>query len=94
MLILNYMVQYNSTCFDASFGALADATRRRILEQAGFIATRKIGRVRTCTLGPRQLKDEAAWIAAHHTLWDARFIQLDKVVADLKLKEENDDREY
>ena len=33
--ILNYMVQYSQTHFDASFGALADATRRGVLEQLG-----------------------------------------------------------
>lgn len=31
--ILNHMVQYD--CFDASFGALSDATRRGVLEQLG-----------------------------------------------------------
>lgn len=29
------MVQYNQTHFDASFGALSDATRRGVLEQLG-----------------------------------------------------------
>ncbi len=33
--ILNYMVQYSQTHFDASFGALSDATRRGVLEQLG-----------------------------------------------------------
>lgn len=33
--ILNHMVQYSQTNFDASFGALADATRRGVLEQLG-----------------------------------------------------------
>src|SRR5678816_834441 len=32
-LILNYMVQYSQTHFSASFAALADATRRGVLEQ-------------------------------------------------------------
>ena len=31
--ILNHMVQYTRTRFDASFGALSDATRRGVLEQ-------------------------------------------------------------
>ncbi len=30
------MVQYSQTQFDASFGALADATRRGVLEQLGL----------------------------------------------------------
>ena len=33
--ILNYMVQYIRTGFDASFAALSDATRRGVLEQLG-----------------------------------------------------------
>ena len=33
--ILNLMVQYTRACFDASFAALSDATRRGVLEQLG-----------------------------------------------------------
>jgi DNA-binding transcriptional ArsR family regulator len=33
--ILNHMVQYLQTRFDASFSALSDATRRGVLEQLG-----------------------------------------------------------
>src|SRR3954468_14504686 len=33
--ILNHMVQYFQTRFDASFAALSDATRRGVLEQLG-----------------------------------------------------------
>jgi DNA-binding transcriptional ArsR family regulator len=33
--ILNHMVQYTPTRFDASFAALSDATRRGVLEQLG-----------------------------------------------------------
>ena len=35
MRILNYMVQFNSSRFDASFSALSDATRRGVLEHLG-----------------------------------------------------------
>ena len=34
-LILNHMVQYSRTVLDASFAALADATRRNVLLQLG-----------------------------------------------------------
>jgi DNA-binding transcriptional ArsR family regulator len=34
-VILNYMVQYTWSCFDASFAALSDVTRRGVLEQLG-----------------------------------------------------------
>ncbi len=33
--ILNRMIQYGETHFDASLGALSDATRRYVLEQLG-----------------------------------------------------------
>src|SRR5918998_6942329 len=116
--ILNRVVQYTRTGFDASFAALSDATRRGvleqlghadasiteladkfhmtltgmkkhvgILEQAGLVSTEKVGRVRTCKLGPRRLADEAAWIEEYHRLWASRFNELDKVVEELKQQE-------
>jgi DNA-binding transcriptional ArsR family regulator len=58
-----------------------------VLEQAGLVTTEKVGRVRTCKLGPRHLSDEAAWIERHRQLWAARFDELDNVVEELKQKE-------
>src|SRR4051812_33633371 len=64
----------------------------RVLEQAGLVTTEKVGRVRTCTLGPRRLEEEAAWLERYRLLWDARFDELDKVVNELKRKEKTDGR--
>jgi DNA-binding transcriptional ArsR family regulator len=117
------MVQYSTPRFDASFAALADATRRGVLEQlgrtdasiteladkfrmtltgmkkhvgvleqAGLVTTEKVGRVRTCRLGPRRLEHEAAWIEGYRQLWDSRFDALDRVVDELKRKEKVDGR--
>jgi len=58
-----------------------------VLEQAGLVATEKVGRVRTCKLGPRQLEEETAWIERYRQLWASRFDELDKVVDELKRKE-------
>ncbi len=58
-----------------------------VLEQAGLVVTEKIGRVRTCKLGPRQLAEETAWIEAYRELWASRFDALDRVVEELKQKE-------
>jgi DNA-binding transcriptional ArsR family regulator len=116
--MLNRMVQYSAASIDAAFGALADATRRGVLEQlgradasitelaqqfdmtltgmkkhvgvleqAGFVTTEKVGRVRTCRLGLRDLHAEAAWIDRYRQLWSARFDELDTVVEALKRKE-------
>jgi DNA-binding transcriptional ArsR family regulator len=112
------MVQYSMGRLDASFAAIADATRRgvleqlgradasitdlagkfrmtltgmkkhvRVLEQAGLVTTKKVGRVRHCRLGPRQLEEETAWIERYRQLWEARFDALDQVIEDLKRKE-------
>jgi len=117
-LILNHMVQYNQVHSSASFAALADATRRGVLEQlaradasitdlasrfdmtltgmkkhvgvleqAGLVTTEKIGRVRTCRIGPSRLDEEMAWIARYREVWDARFDALDRVVGQLKRRD-------
>src|SRR5215203_1062681 len=63
-----------------------------VLEQAGLVTTEKVGRVRTCKLGPRRLEEEAAWIERYRELWDARFDDLDNVLENLKQKEKVDGR--
>jgi DNA-binding transcriptional ArsR family regulator len=117
------MVKYSDAQLDASFAALADATRRGVLEQlgrsdasitdlaakfnmtlagmmkhvgvleqAGLVATEKVGRVRTCKLGNSRLEEANAWLERHRQLWDSRFDELDKVVEELKRKESIDGR--
>ncbi|HYO93359.1 MAG TPA: helix-turn-helix domain-containing protein [Polyangiaceae bacterium] len=112
------MVHYSNARLDASFAALADATRRGVLgqlgsadasitelaqkfhmtltgmkkhvgvlERAGLVATEKVGRVRTCKLGPSRLSAETAWIEGYRQLWTSRFDELDKVIEELKRKE-------
>ncbi|HEY2482581.1 MAG TPA: metalloregulator ArsR/SmtB family transcription factor [Caulobacteraceae bacterium] len=61
-----------------------------VLEQVGLVATEKVGRVRTCKLGPRRLAEEMAWIEEHRQLWASRFDELDKVVEELRQKEKVD----
>jgi DNA-binding transcriptional ArsR family regulator len=63
-----------------------------VLEQAGLVATEKIGRVRTCKLGRRTLEEEAAWIERYRQLWAARFDELDDIIEELKRKEKADGR--
>jgi DNA-binding transcriptional ArsR family regulator len=100
------MVQY-SPHLDVSFAALADPTRRGILERLGqgdtsitvlaeafgmtltgikkhvavleeakLVSTEKVGRVRTCRLGPRRLEAETAWIADYQQMLEARLNRL------------------
>lgn len=119
--ILNQMVQFSSPDFDHAFAALADATRRgvldhlavteasvtelaqafemtltgmkkhlTVLETAGLVVTRKVGRVRTCRLGPRRLEEEARWLERHRQRWAARFQALDEVLGELTNEERQD----
>ena len=86
---------------DASITELAERFRMTltgmkkhvgVLERAGLVATKKVGRVRTCTLGLGGLTEEAAWIERYRQLWEARFDELDEVVEELKRKEKRDGR--
>src|ERR1700750_2092865 len=52
-----------------------------VVGEAGLVTTKKIGRVRTCQLGPRRLKEEMQWLEKYRRLWDERFDALDDVVA-------------
>jgi len=63
-----------------------------VLERAGLVATEKVGRVRTCTLGPSRLAAETAWIEGYRQLWSARFEELDNVIEELKRKEKGKGR--
>ena len=114
------MVQYSDTRFASPFAALADPTRRGVIERlgsgdasiteladrfdmsltgmkkhvgvlelAGLVTTQKVGRVRTCTIGPSRLDEEMEWIMRYRELWDARFDALDRVLVELKEKEES-----
>jgi DNA-binding transcriptional ArsR family regulator len=63
-----------------------------VLEQTGLVTTEKVGRVRTCRLGPRRLEEEAVWLERYRQLWDSRFAELDNVLEELKRKEKVSER--
>jgi DNA-binding transcriptional ArsR family regulator len=101
-VILNHVVHLLT--LDSAFAALADPTRRavlerlgagpasvsdlaepfgitltgmkkhlRVLEEAQLVTTEKIGRVRMCRLGPRDLGDAATWIDSYRSTLLGRF---------------------
>ena len=63
-----------------------------VLEQAGLVTTKKVGRVRTCRLGLSRLAEETAWIEEYRRLWASRFDASDQIVEELKQKETSDGR--
>lgn len=81
---------------DASISDLADrfemtltGVRKhvRVLEDAGLVATRKKGRVRTVTVGPRRLGDVARWISDYRREAEARFDRLDALLETMQGRE-------
>jgi DNA-binding transcriptional ArsR family regulator len=58
-----------------------------VLEDAGFVTTEKVGRVRTCRLGKRRVAEEMAWLERYQRMWAERFDALDDVLEELKTKE-------
>ena len=114
------MVQCVSLPLDRSFAALADSTRRgiidqlgradasitsladrfqmtltgmkkhvQVLERAGLVVTRKVGRVRMCMLGRSGLKAEAEWIEAHRRLFEERFEALDEILGEMEREKDD-----
>ena len=86
---------------DASISDLAERFRMTltgmkkhvgVLEHAGLVTTEKVGRVRTCKLGPRRLEEETDWIEGYRRLWASRFDELDDVLEELTRKERPDGR--
>ena len=63
-----------------------------VLEQAGLVVTEKVGRVRTCRIGPRRLEEETAWMEKCRQLWTERFDELDEIIEEQKRKEKVDGR--
>ena len=112
-----------STPLDLAFQALADPTRRAMLERlsrepasvsdlarplamsfpavmqhlavlegAGLVTSRKVGRVRTCRIEARALGRAQDWIAARRAEWDRRLDRLGDYLSELKAKGDDDDR--
>jgi DNA-binding transcriptional ArsR family regulator len=49
-----------------------------VLEDAGLVTTRKVGRVRSARLGPRRLQDESAWIEMYQRMLNDRLNRLEE----------------
>lgn len=98
---------------DLLFQALADPTRRRVverltrgpasvselakplamslpavmqhlevLEASGLVRSRKVGRVRTCTIEPAALRKAEQWITGRRTSWERRLDRLGEYLAE------------
>src|SRR5215472_2269386 len=66
----------------ASFGMTLTGVKKHVslLEGADLVTTEKIGRVRTCRLGPRRLEAESAWIERYRGMVEEQFDRLGELV--------------
>ena len=79
------------TSLATTFGMTLTGMKKhvQVLERAGLVVTQKVGRVRTCRLGQRDLREEAACIDAYRQLFEARFAALDDIISELQQEENN-----
>ena len=52
----------------------------RSLENSGWIRTRKLGRVRMCTIEKKPLAAIESWLSAQRALWESRTDRLERFV--------------
>jgi len=50
----------------------------RVLEQAGLVSQKKVGRTRYCQLAPAPLKTAEDWIAQYRRFWEGAFDSLER----------------
>lgn len=49
----------------------------QVLEQSGLVKSKKIGRVRTCSIEPRALQATEAWLHRHISDWQSRLDRME-----------------
>jgi DNA-binding transcriptional ArsR family regulator len=83
--ILERLGEGSATISDLAepFGISLTGMRKhvQVLEDAGLVASERVGRTRICTLGPERLDDVDAWIADYRRILEAR---LERLVQQLK----------
>jgi DNA-binding transcriptional ArsR family regulator len=60
----------------------------RLLEESGWIRTRKQGRVRTCAIETRPFTAMEAWLSEQRALWEGRTDRLERFVSARPNKED------
>lgn len=59
----------------------------RLLEKSGWVRTRKVGRVRTCTIDEKSFAAVDGWLAAQRDLWEGRTDRLERFVTATQTQE-------
>ena len=53
-----------------------------VLQKAGIVTQRKVGRTRHCRLAAASSKKAEAWISQYRTFWETQFDSLDRYLAE------------
>jgi DNA-binding transcriptional ArsR family regulator len=53
-----------------------------VLENCGLVASEKVGRVRTCRLEPRVMRNAEDWISQQRLAWERRLDNLGEFLAE------------
>jgi predicted transcriptional regulator len=62
-----------------------------ILEEAGLITTRKVGREKRHYLNPAAMRDVAEWVEPYRRFWEQRMDRLEDYLRELQQKEQHHD---
>jgi DNA-binding transcriptional ArsR family regulator len=62
----------------------------RVLEDSGWIRTRKEGRVRTCAIEEKALTAVEAWLSEQRAVWEGRTDRLEQFVTSTQEKEKSE----
>ena len=65
----------------------ASSKHLRVLEDAGLVHRRVMGRTHTCTLEAGPLKRVAEWTAEYRKFWEESYERLDSFLDEMKRKE-------
>ena len=68
--------------FDVSLAA--SSKHLKVLERAGLVRRRVVGRTHACSLNPEPLAEASDWTDACRAAWAANFARLDDVLDELK----------
>ncbi|MDI9893536.1 metalloregulator ArsR/SmtB family transcription factor [Rhodococcus sp. IEGM 1381] len=60
----------------------------RLLERSGWISTRKVGRVRACTIERSNLDAAGHWLQEQRAVWESRTDRLEHFVTDTSKESE------
>jgi DNA-binding transcriptional ArsR family regulator len=60
----------------------------RVLEEAGLVSQKKIGRTRRCQLAAQPLKEAEKWLSQYRAFWEGTFDALERYLSQEENKED------